>query len=155
MSNGIIDALYDASNFLYNVREEFFYSDEMDFSMDMFTEMCNHIKNTYQIVFNTDEKTKIIHSLKVYNELIRIAYNPEMTDIEHECVSMLALIAVRAIEEVIHIDAQPDKMVYYRHDVILYDFENDTSEDVFNRIKGFLLKEDGNFYSADEAYFRL
>lgn len=148
--------LYDASNYLCTVREEFFFSDEMEFSMEMFAEMCSYIKITYQIVFETEDKTVIIHALKVFDQLSQIAHNAEITDIEHECVSMLALLAYYAIEDIINVKAKQNVLTDFRSGTIWYDFENDTPEDVFNRIRGFLINEEnGGFYTAEEAYFRL
>jgi hypothetical protein len=73
------------------------------------------------------------------------------SDIEHECIKFLALKAVKAIENIVHIKSKENQIAQFaREEIVWYDFDVDTPETVFERIKEYLTKEDGDFYYADE-----
>lgn len=147
----------NASNFFYDILHIHYYADDEDdeaeFDMDMFNEFCGHIRNTYQIFYDgTDNRNEIISFLAPYSNLIEIAHFSDVIDMEHEIIKLLALLTIGAIDDIRWADSNRNQF----HPLgvsktIWYDFDNDTEETLWKRLKDFIQTND-EFCSADEAY---
>ena len=147
----------NASNFFYDILHIHYYADDEDdeaeFDMDMFNEFCGHIRNTYQIFYDgTDNRNEIISFLAPYSNLIEIAHFSDVIDMEHEIIKLLALLTIGAIDDIRWADSNRNQF----HPLgvsktIWYDFNNDTEETLWKRLKDFIQTND-EFCSADEAY---
>ena len=147
----------NASNFFYDILHIHYYADDEDdeaeFDMDMFNEFCGHIRNTYQIFYDgTDNRNEIISFLAPYSNLIEIAHFSDVIDMEHEIIKLLALLTIAAIDDIRWADSNRNQF----HPLgvsktIWYDFDNDTEETLWKRLKDFIQTND-EFCSADEAY---
>lgn len=141
----ILDCAIDASNFFYVLLEDYFYTEE-DYDMEVFTEFCMHIKTTYQNFYNgADKHLLYIHMLKPFEQLVKIANYNVAIDVKHEAVVCLAHKTVNAILNIVRIDSDANKIQY--RDIVWYDFEKDTPEDVFDRLMEYFIddEEDDDF----------
>ena len=139
----IINIAYDTQNYFYDVLHGLFYCDDEFFenefkteiNMDMFSEFCENIKITYQTFFKLNTRNEMIHMLKPYDMLKEIELFPEWIDKEHEVIVKLAGITASAIGNIVMECVTDTKIVASGPaDFVWYDFENDSPEDVWNRI---------------------
>ncbi len=145
--------IYNASNYLYCIRENFLQSDEMEFSMEMFKTICVHIKNIYQHFYDGgNNRNEIISFLEPYQQLVKIADFPEIIDMEHEIIKLLALLTIRAIRDIRWKDSKRNQFrPLGSSKTSWYDFDNDTEETLWKRLKDLIQNNEG-FYIADIAY---
>jgi hypothetical protein len=129
-------------------------------------EMCKHIKNIYQILSETEEKHKVLLVIKICNELTKIAFNRETRGgVELYCISILAMLSLLAFQDIDAVKSNSNKLIGLSSGLIWVDFYNDTPEDVYKRIKNFLLTDyrhhlyrdcaELNFNIFQSQYFRI
>lgn len=173
-----VTMLNEAIDYFFNIKEKLFYryeskvKDEINygdiakFHIEVFMEMCKHIKNTYQIFSETEEKDKIFLVIKICDELTKIAFNPERSgDVEINCISILAMLSLLAFQDIDAVKSNSNKLIGLSSGFIWFDFYNDTPEVVYKRIKNFLLTDyrhhpyrdcaDLNFNIFRSWYFRI
>ena len=132
-SHEIVGEMYDATNFFCELMEDYFYGDDSSFSMEMFSELCEHIKNTYRAFHESENREVLLHALKPFEQLVKIANFPEVLDTDHEIIELFADKTVAAIEYIVAVWSKANVIEY--RDVIIYDLDNDTPETVYNRLK--------------------
>ncbi len=172
--------LNEAIDYFFDIKEKLFYSYEPEieakiscyngdiakFHIEVFMEMCKHIKNTYQILSETEEKDKILLVIKICNELTKIAFNRETRGgVELYCISILAMLSLLAFQDIDAVKSNSNKLIGLSSGLIWVDFYNDTPEDVYKRIKNFLLTDyrhhlyrdcaELNFNIFQSQYFRI
>ena len=146
----------EASNFFWEVLHIYYEDeedDEMKFDMEMFKNFCVNIKNIYQFFYDgSDNRNEIISFLAPYSQLIQIVHFPVVTDMEHEIIKLLALLTIRAIRDICWKDSKRNQFrPLGASETSWYDFDNDTEETLWKRLKDFIQTDEG-FYLADEAY---
>lgn len=172
--------LNEAIDYFFDIKEKLFYSYEPEieakisydngdiakFHIEVFMEMCKRIKNTYQILSETEEKDKILLVIKICNELTKIAFNRETRGgVELYCISILAMLSLLAFQDIDAVKSNSNKLIGLSIGLIWVDFYNDTPEDVYKRIKNFLLTDyrhhlyrdcaELNFNIFQSQYFRI
>lgn len=144
------------NDYFYEVLHVLFYRDDdcaknvTELNMDMFGDFCSHVRSTYQNLFNgAEDPHQYMEFVKPYMTLKEIALFPEFIDYEHDVLRTFAEQACDAIE-MIKYDFIPENQltilsnrIYNDIDddcmfVVLYDFEKDTPEDVWNRVEWYL-----------------
>lgn len=133
----IVSMSYDASNCFWEVLHVLFYKDEedeeMNIDMHMFSEFCEQIKNTYLMFYHGGSSIEMIHMLKPFSMLMELALYAEVIDENHDIIQVLADVTVHAIKDIVCAWSEENAIVI--NGVRWYDFENDTPEDVWDRIK--------------------
>lgn len=172
--------LNEAIDYFFDIKEKLFYSYEPEieakinydngdiakFHIEVFMEMCKHIKNIYQILSETEEKHKVLLVIKICNELTKIAFNPETRGgVELNCISILAILSLLTFQDIDAVKSNSNKLIGSSSGFIWVDFYNDTPEDVYERIKNFLLTDyrhhpyrdcvELNFSIFKSQYFRV
>lgn len=133
----IIQGAYDAANYFWEVLHCLFWQDEEDdgelkLDINMFSEFCEHIKNTYQLFWNGETRNQMIVLLRPYQMLTEISVFPEFIDNEHNVIQRFAEIAIKAIFNILYVDSTSTAICEGPY--VWYDFEKDTPQDVWNRL---------------------
>lgn len=131
---------FDSMNYFWNVLHSLFYEDDADedlrMDMDMFSEYCKHIRNTYQLFFNGGSHTEMLCMLRPFHMLAELYLFPEIIDEDHDIVQEFAKIATIAIIKIADGRSEENRLAV--NGFCWYDFERDTPEAVWNRIKNAL-----------------
>lgn len=121
---------------------DFFFSDlldsfESDVDMDTFAELCEHIKNTYQALYSAKTRNDFFIVLQPYESLVRLsAASPINIDTIHDVILYLVDSTLNCIRHMSAKWPQPDKIMdMYNRRNVCYDFDKDTPEAVYDRIK--------------------
>lgn len=135
-NNGFIDQMYAAARFFNGMSNRYCahriaYADKKQCSMEMFSEFCEHARNTYQAFYNLDEKSKLLSALHPFQALVALQQVSEFFDNK---ITYFAWAIIHAIEDIDSDWAEPNKIVDRHRHVVLYDFDADTPEMVYSRL---------------------
>lgn len=156
MSNDWNDRCFhaiDDSNYFCDVLYGMFYEDDdfvecgTEVNMDIFREFCDHVQSTYQNLFmGADNPCRYMTLVKPLIKLKEIALFPFPIDHEHDILRTFADQVCDAINA-IECEISTENQLILLSDLtlgseyacaVLYNFELDTPEDVWNRIDLFL-----------------
>ena len=148
----------DDSNYFWEVLHVLFYkdADESDYvtelNMDMFREFCSHIQSTYQTLFAGTENPRLyIQFAQPYIRLTEISLFPVYLDRPHDILQTFAELVCDAIYYICFVGSNKNQLIIPSNNNlccsvdsgwngwdVLYDFEKDTPEDIWNRIDMYL-----------------
>ena len=112
-------------------------------NMDMFREFCRHVQSTYQNLFVGAENPRHYMMLvEPYISLAKIAFVPVYIDSAHETLQAFAEFACEAISLIQFVGSTEDELLLPASETpgdgryaVLYDFEKDSPEAVWERVE--------------------
>lgn len=117
--------------------------------MDMFKTFCAHVRNTYQNLFvGATDPCQYMCLVDPYITLTEISLFPEIIDQSHDILQTFAQLTCEAINSIRCIQTTINKLTLPANSglpdsdkpfrTLLYDFEKDTPEDVWNRVYAYM-----------------
>lgn len=148
-----LDRAFDDSNYFFEVLQVLFYKDNKwsrrvtELDRDMFRDFCNHVQTTYQNLFiGTDDPRAYMQFVTPYIVLFKIALFPEYIDSKHDQLQGFAELVCSSISHIISPASTENRLIIddpffnaYGEWAVLYDFEKDTPEDVWDRVSGYFV----------------
>lgn len=135
--NNKISLSYDTGNYFWKILHVCFIGDENDkeiiIDKNMFKEFCENIRITYSLFYEGGTHIQMLHMLKPFSMLKELALFPESIDIEHNMIKSFASYTINAIEDLVW--ANPIESAIVCDDFCWYDFDKDSPEDVWDRLK--------------------
>lgn len=142
---------YDDSSYFWEVLRVLFYGEDDDaervteLNMDMFRDFCGHVKSTYQNLFiGAENPRRYMTLVRPYIILIELTRFPEHIDRPHDTLQTFANLACTAISPIEFVGSTENQLIVPSDGrlittensgwAVLYDFEKDTPEDVWNRV---------------------
>lgn len=138
----LFNAEWGINDIIEMLNENLDSPDEKPLDMEVFSNLCEHAKNTYQAFCMSEEKDVLISALRAFRNLVLVSQIPLGYDESYEVVNFFATLMVAAIVEIadaLQFSKRPDPNKIIAHgygDIdIWYDFDEDTPEKVYNRIR--------------------
>lgn len=158
-SKELLNRITESNNFYLKILKEqiYGYGNAVyiyeEFTMDIFSSFCEHIKTTYQMFFNFDysKRELFIPLAKSLELLTEIACFGEQNE-ETICMQLLALKTIKAI---LNIENSNENQIVQssKETVVWYDFDTDTPETVYNRLKDYINKNGGYYFLISEMHY--